>query len=198
MANLSIKTGTISRSMLVGNPAFQPGSFESIATANGTGSSSTITFSSIPSTYKHLQIRGIVKNASTFTGDASFTVTFNGVGGTSYAWHQLRGNGSAAAVSSGASQSSMVSFYTSVSSNAAYANRHGVFIMDIHDYASTTKNKTMRLFAGVDTNGAKTDYVSLSSGLFVNTAAISSITITEYDAQNWTTTTQLSLYGIKG
>lgn len=174
------------------------GSFESIATANGTGSSSTITFSSIPSTYTHLQIRGILKNTSTFTGDASFTVTFNGVGGTSYAWHQLRGNGSAAAASAGSSQSSMASFYTQVSSNASYSNRFGVFIMDIHDYASTTKNKTMRLFAGVETNNAKTDYVSLSSGLFVNTSAISSITITESDAQSWTTTTQLSLYGIKG
>ena len=174
------------------------GAFESIATANGSGSSSTITFSSIPSTYTHLQIRGRLKNTSTFTGDASFTVTFNGVGGTSYAWHQLRGNGSAAAASAGSSQSSMASFYTQVSSNAAYSNRFGVFIMDIHDYSSTTKNKTMRLFAGVETNNAKTDYVSLSSGLFVNTSAISSITITESDAQNWTTTTQLSLYGIKG
>ena len=157
-------------------------SFESIATANGTGSSSTITFNSIPSTYTHLQIRGILKNASTFTGDASFTVTFNGVGGTSYSWHQLRGNGSAAAVSSGASQSSMASFYTQVSSNASYSNRFGVFIMDIHDYASTTKNKTMRLFAGVETNNAKTDYVSLSSGLFVNTSAISSITIISHSS----------------
>ena len=44
-----------------------PSSFESIATVSGTGSSGTITFSSIPATYKHLQIRYIGK-----TNDVKF------------------------------------------------------------------------------------------------------------------------------
>ena len=45
------------RSMLAGNAAYVPSSYESIASATGTGSSGTITFSSIPSTYQSLQLR---------------------------------------------------------------------------------------------------------------------------------------------
>ena len=54
-------------SAISGNLFAPSGAYDSIATASGTGSSATISFTSIPSTYTHLQIRGIW---NTTTGSA--------------------------------------------------------------------------------------------------------------------------------
>ena len=185
MANLSIKTGTISRSMLVGNPAFQPGAFESIATAIGTGSSGTITFSSIPSTYKHLQIRGFVLSAGTDTAQ----LRFNSDTGTSYARHRIFGNGSTATASGSISNTFII--LNEGSSNTL----PNTFIVDVIDYASATKRKTVRSFSGIDQNGSGN--IGLFSGLWNNTDAITSATIF-LNSGNYNATTVISLYGIKG
>lgn len=181
------------RSMLAGNPP--PYAYQSIASATGTGSSTTITFSSIPQTYQHLQIRGIVKNtfSTTSTGVGNVNITFNGVGGTSYATHTLRGSGTAASAFGDANYSSIYPNAVA-NSHANNTNTVGAIIIDIHDYASTTKNKTVRNFSGVDYNGG--GLIELNSGVFLSTSAITSITLTT--SQNWTTQTQYALYGIKG
>ena len=83
-----------------------PTSYESIATVNPTGGASTISFSSIPSTYTHLQIRGIARRASG-TGLADISIRLNSDTGSNYAMHDLQGNGSAAAAQGYASQTSI-------------------------------------------------------------------------------------------
>lgn len=179
------------------------GAFESIATATGTGSSNTITFSSIPSGYQHLQVRFICKNTDTAT-DASTPVLIriNTDNSANYTWHRLSGNGAtASAGGSSAVNTSMTTDRTiALSSATALANMMGVGIIDIHDYASTTRHKTARIFAGMDTNRttAPTGTVVLASGLYVNgTAAVTSLSFVT-GTGNWTTTTQFALYGIKG
>ena len=86
--------------------------FESIATATGTGSSNTITFSSFPNTYKHLQIRWIAKDTGSASNPYGLRMTFNGVGGTSYANHRLYGDGTSATATGSASAAlGVVGFY---------------------------------------------------------------------------------------
>lgn len=169
------------------------GAFDSIATASGTGSSPTISFSSIPSTYRHLQIRAIARTTELSTGFAYLTMNFNGVSTSDYAQHKLIGDGSAASATG-------VGFQTSIEigncvKNSEPANILGVTIIDIHDYASTTKNKTVRSISGWDTNGS--GRMMLLSGLFVNTTAITSITL-QNSSGNFTTSSVFALYGIKG
>ena len=197
MAVLSVKNGTKSRSLLVGNAYFQPTSFESIATAVGTGSNSSITFSSIPSTFKHLQVRAIVKNDIADTSISSGGMAINGDNTNSnYAYHQLDGDGSTVSAS-GTSNSRPV--YGRVP-QANYTNIVGATIIDIQDYASTTKNKTIRIFDGCDTNSTN-GYIELRSGLWMSTSAVNSLT---FYAHSWsssfyfTTATTFALYGIKG
>lgn len=177
------------RSMLAGNPAYIPSSYESIATATGTGSSGTITFSSIPSTFKHLQIRC----SFLVSAGCSIKLQVNGVGGTSYAWHSLNGNGTAVAANAAAS----VPFpYVAGIVNNASTTQPNVAIIDILDYTSTTKNKTIRTFNGFDANGS--GEVNVLSGLFNNTNAITSVSISsESGTQNFTTSSTFALYGIK-
>jgi hypothetical protein len=70
-------------------------------------------------------------------------------------------------------------------------------IIDIHDYASTTKNKTVRSFFGHDRNGAGSVY--LYSGLWMNTGAITSLSLGQANfSGTFDTGTVASLYGIKG
>jgi len=180
-----------------GGAAASTSSYESIASATGTGSNSTITFSSIPATYKHLQIRAIVKNNIADTSISSGGMEINADSTNSnYAYHELAGDGSTASAS-GTANSRPV--YGRVP-QANYTNIMGVTIIDIHDYASTTKNKTIRIFDGCDTNSAN-GFVELRSGLWMNTNTITSLT---FYAHSWsssyyfTTATTFALYGIKG
>jgi hypothetical protein len=187
MANLSIKTGTISRSMLVGNSPYVPPSFESIATATGNGSSGSITFSSIPQTYKHLQIRGVYND-----GGYNMRLVFNSDTGANYCRHTLIATGSAVTSGGGINQNDL----DLISYGASGTNNMSVCIIDIADYTSTTRYKTAKAFDGY-TESASTLIIYNSSGLWQNTNAINSITITNlYGSYN--TNTVYSLYGIKG
>ena len=176
-------------SFLAGNPAVKFTSYESIATVTGTGSSATITFSSIPSTYEHLQIRFTGKGTGGAEVDTS--IRFNSDTGSNYAWHQVYGYGTSIASSNGTSQNKILGFYTTGTNDS---NVVSSAVLDILDYKSTNKNKTTRMLSGLrGTNG----FIGLRSGVWLNTAAITSIDIV-LDSGNWATTTQIALYGIKG
>jgi hypothetical protein len=200
MANLSIKTGTISRSMLVGNSPYVPPSFESIQTVTAAGGETNLVFTSIPSTYKHLQIRGIARNTYSGAGQLSLRIYFNTINtpsSTSYADHYLLGNGSSAS-SVGASVAANFIVQSSQGSDADIANAYGASIIDIHDYASNTKNKTVKYVAGYSMNTTSTDStVSIGSGLWVSTSAITQITI-QNAVISFKAGSTFALYGIKG
>ena len=182
---------------LLGGGAGGGGSFESIATATGTGSSGVITFSGIPSTFKHLQIRGLARSTNTGTGSPiAMYLTLNGNSTSSdYITHALYGNGSSASANS-TSGVGGIYLNDSVARNGVTSGLQGVSIIDLHDYSSSTKNKTIRALTGYDSNDTY-GRIDLQSGLFINTAAVTSITLTS-ESLNWTTTTTFALYGIKG
>ncbi len=168
------------------------GAFESIASASGTGSSQNITFSSIPSTYTSLQLRGIFRSSHTATVE-DIRVRFNSDTGTNYASHFLTGDGSATAVDASAS-TTLINIGRTTAASAA-ADIVSGFVIDIHDYTSTARYKTLRALGGLDRNGSGNIY--MSSGLWMSTSAITSITFNLFSG-NWTTQTQIALYGIKG
>lgn len=168
-----------------------PATMELISTAYGTGSSGTITFSSIPATYKHLQVRAVVKKDT--AGAIEFGMQFNGDSGSNYLWHRLTGNGST--VTSGWYGGLGGASYLGYTDGSSTANIHAANIIDILDYASTTKNKTMRALVG--NYNASAGLIRLNSGAWLSTAAVNSITLT-YGGYNFTSTSRFSLYGIKG
>ena len=162
-----------------------PSSFESIASTVPTGSS-TVTLSSIPSTYKHLQLRIFANDG----GGNHIIARFNSDTGTNYTRHRLSGDGTSAAASGLISQD-----FLSIADNNASSNSYlTAAVYDIHDYASTTKYKTARGFSGYDANGS--GYVALYSGLWLSTSAITSISVSMNST--WSTGSVIALYGIKG
>ena len=147
------------------------GAYDSIATVNASGSSGTITFSSIPSTYTHLQIRAIARTGRGVVGD-TLRMTFNGDSGSNYVYHALYGDGASPSAFSGTSLAYAPVMYAAGTSAAA--NIMGVGVIDILDYANTNKYKTSRSLHGEDFNGSGD--IALFSGLWMSTTAINSIT----------------------
>ena len=168
-------------------------SFDSIATVTGTGSSGTITFSSIPNTYKSLQIR-IISRSNRSTAGGWWQVNFNSDTGANYAYHSLRGNGSTVSASDVNTGASYIQF-EGLTSAGNTASTFAVAIIDIIDYANTSKNKVLRNLDGFDANGS--GLVNLNSGLWLNTSAISSITIKEAFGYNFVSGSTFALYGVK-
>lgn len=169
------------------------GSYESIATVTvGSGGASDIQFTSIPSTYTHLQIRGIGRTARANVEDGLY-IRFNSTT-TGYNDHHLYGNGSVIQGFANSGSDTEIETYTMPGNNAA-SSIFGTAIFDILDYANTNKFKTVRLLGGFDNNstGGRVDYVS---GLWRNTNAITSITLIAGNS-TWLQYSQFALYGVK-
>jgi len=162
------------------------GAYDSIATVSvGSGGSSSIDFTSIPSTYTHLQIRAIYR-----TSGAGFNpfYRFNSDTNTNYSRHLMYADGSAVYSEGFANSSAIVGTVVTSASSTFNAT-----VVDILDYKDTNKYKTLRLLDGFDANGS--GYISLGSGNWRSTSAITSITISNGTFAQYS---HFALYGIKG
>jgi len=193
--------------MLAGNTVWNPytvvGSYDSIATATATGSTGTITFSNIPQTYTHLQLR--VQARGTSGSGGYYTNVYTQLNGDStsgnYYNHYLLGNGASASASaaSGYINSSLLYIPNALNTANCFAGA----VIDILDYSSTNKTKTLRSLNGVDLNNTSgfpySGAIFLGSMLWNSTAAITSITFTAEPTYSTTFAvgSSFALYGVK-
>ena len=117
----------------------------------------------------------------------------NSDSGSNYAFHMLRGNGSAASAAAGSNQTSIEIPFTAYS--GATASAFGCGVIDILDYANVYKYKTTRTLGGADLNGS--GFVDFTSGLWMNTSPVTSISIFAASG-NIQQYSRFSLYGIRG
>ena len=152
-----------------------------IATTTASGSASTITFSSIPSTYTDLVI---VLNGNATTGSTgSIALQFNSDTGSNYSYTRLLGDGSAASSARGSN------------TTATYIGDTGtdraVFIVSLNNYSNSTTYKT----ALSRTNTANTATMA-TVGLWRNTAAINRVDLST-TTSTFAAGSTFTLYGIK-
>jgi hypothetical protein len=165
----------------------QIGDFESIATTILASDQGSITFSSIPATYTHLQIRW---NGGITTSD-SWYYQVNGDSASNYSSHTFRGSGSGVDVF--ANPNTVRGFGGFIT---AGTNLFASGVMDILDYANTNKFKTIRNLCASDANGS--GFVQLDSLNWRNTNAITSITfLANVSGYSWKTYSSFALYGVK-
>jgi hypothetical protein len=168
------------------------GSYESIATVTLNGTQSSITFSNIPSTYTHLQLRysGLSNNMGTqfmeINGD---TNTAN------YRTHYVVGSGTARSAGDLAYRAAILGGGYSGQFSTSYPM---VGIIDFIDYKNTNKYKTIRGLHGTETNntGYKGE-VSLNSGLWMSGSPITQLRFFLDGGMNFTANSKYALYGIK-
>jgi hypothetical protein len=168
------------------------GAYDSLATVTvPSGGLTSITFAGIPTGYKHLQLRCMARG--TLSQSYNYLrLRLNGAT-TGYSRHALLGNGSAASASGGGSDTLIG--MGEITSATSTANSFGVAVIDILDYADTTKNKTVRGLIGNDQNGSGTIY--LASGAIYSTSAITSLNLFCGDGGDFAQYSSFALYGCK-
>jgi hypothetical protein len=204
-------TGTLASASARGYGLFASalvtGNYYSIQTATvDSGGASSITFSSIPSTYTHLQVRGFWQsNRNDGIGVDDAYMTVNGdTTGSYYATHFFYGNGSTASAAAVTADGRGIDIgYTSIGTQNGNGSTPswGGFVMDILDYTNSNKSKVFRIMGGSDMNGTGGlglgGRVGLISGLWTQTTAVSSLTFTAYSPRSFNQYSQIALYGVK-
>lgn len=177
--------------MLAGNTVWNPwspvGAYDALATVTvPSGGAASVTFAGIPTGYKHLQVKVAGLSPGWITMRCN-NITSSG----NYFGHELRGDGSSA------SSQSLIGYDTSFMWMAlpASATYPTVSVIDVLDYGSTTKNKTVRALSGNDANGS--GYVQLISNTFASTSAVSSIQMQIYGGGSFSQYSTFSLYGVR-
>ena len=197
LSTSSISTGAKRSKVWDQSAVYSPSSFESIATVSVGSATPSISFTSIPSTYKHLQIRYIARTDRTGSSDGDYlTMRFNDLSGASdyYGQHYVRGNGSATYAAADGTYSAI--FLERMPCSTQGSNIFGGGIIDIIDYASTSKNKVMKHLNASDWSGS--GMVRIASGMLLSTPAITKITIGNGAGTNIAANSHFALYGIKG
>lgn len=171
------------------------GAFESIATVTvGSGGASSIEFTSIGSGWQHLQIRMILRFASAGAYQNGM-LQFNGDTTTAYTLHAINGNGSAASADGYGTGTFNGAYMAHFASGGSSANIFGAAIVDILDYADTSKRRVVRTLGGYDSNGA--GWLMMRSSMWNSTAALTSIKILDPTLNNLAQYSTAALYGIK-
>ena len=153
----------------------------------GSGGAADVTFSSIPSTYTHLQLRMIGRTTSSPFANVQYN---SDTTVSNYRSHFIYGNGSSAVATTTADKA----YIAYLSTSGEQANEFGVAVTDILDYKNTNKYKTARSLNGDEQNGS--GFVILFSHLWMSTSAISSIKVFPVSG-NFEQYTSIALYGIK-
>ena len=190
-ASGGLKTGRSTyTSMLAGNETFFPSDIDLISTQIIGSAVTSLTFSSIPAGYKHLQIR-VVSNVQN-----DLTFRFNGDSGGNYSYHYNYANLSGNNFATGAAANATYGYmgYVNSSSSTVQAS----FIMDIVDAFSTSKFKTARTLSSTVPDTANARFIMLNSSMWRSTAAINSINIFTSPTSNLNSGSRFSLYGIRG
>lgn len=174
------------------------GAYEQITTTILGSDQASVVFSSIPQIYKHLQIRAVARLTASSTFE-TIHLRFNGDTANNYAWHSMDGDGGGSvSASNSVSTSSMAAGI--VTASFARANAFGASVIDVLDYASTSKNTTIRSLSGFIEDADPRRRSALQSGFQNNTNAISSITILPRPGvtSNLQSGCTFTLYGIRG
>jgi hypothetical protein len=164
--------------------------FDSIATLEPAQGAGNVTFSSIPQTYRHLMIRGIMKTNDGGVGNGFGAMRFNSDTSSNY----TLANG----YCNDATELSLAyaNFSFAMMGNIPYsgnADRYGIVHLYIPNYRDTTVPKIVFGDYGLEQGGADQSTGNFAS-VWNSTAAITSITI----AHSFFTDNSYNLYGIKG
>lgn len=162
----------------------KPAAMTAIATSSPSGVS-TITFSSIPSTYDDLFL---VTYAFSTTANSAMRMRFNSDTGTNYSDVYLIGDGTSA--TSGLSFSASFNFVSALRTATP-----SVSTIQINNYSNTTNNKLSLTRNSFDENGA--GQTRFHVGLYRSTSTVSSLTLYDANGYNFGAGTVFALYGIK-
>lgn len=142
---------------------------------------STVTFASIPSTYRDLRI---VVNAAT-SAEGNIFIQVNNDTGSNYSLVNMRSSGGGAQSSAGTSTRIQSNYSTGLQTSSRAVNAY-----DIMDYSQTNRHKVILIRAN------HADEVDVIAGRWASNSAITSVKLTANDSGNFTIGSTFALYGV--
>lgn len=192
--------GVIDSSKLKAPPFTTQLAYDSIASTLLSSTNTTVTFSGIPQTYAHLELR-IFGRINDSTSNGSLYIQANNNSSNSYAYvtvQRFYGINPSVITSPNDSAYTLSNCLPGGTTNLI----NGYSVTRITDYTETTKNKAIDSYWGWVTAESQAGFanvagrVGYTGGAWNNTSAITSLTITN-QGPNFATGSMFALYGIK-
>jgi hypothetical protein len=146
---------------------------EAIATTYLEADAASVTFSSIPQTYEHLQLR-VSSHDSYDAGTDILYARFNSDSGTNYSYHFMEAYSSSTNSGGGTGKTYAYLGKVLASFGTTLATSYGSLVVDILDYANTNKNTTTKSISGT-LDPRPTNVVYSNSSLWDDTSAVTQI-----------------------
>jgi hypothetical protein len=167
--------------------------FELISTSVLGSAASSVTFSSVPQTYKHLQIRFVTRGDSFGNSRAYLTLNSDT---SSFTYHRLQATSGGGISSSGWGSGTFPGGWVADVNGNDVTGWAGA-VVDLLDYTSTNKYKTVRSLNGAASDTSSSRQIQLTSSLWLSTAAVTTVGLVS-SVNNFDAGSRFSLYGIKG
>jgi hypothetical protein len=160
-------------------------SYVSLGSVKLASNQTSVTFSSIPATYKHLEFRLFQRKSG--GGNDAMLMHLNGdFTNGNYAYYSFLGDGT----------SGVQSIVDNSAIGSTRSNGWNTTVITIPDYASTAKTKTYQALSG---SSSQTESCIFYVGtVWDNTSAVNTIRLTVGDGNPFITGSTFALYGIKG
>jgi hypothetical protein len=175
------------------------GSWESIQTITSSSAFSSADFTSIPQTYKHLQLRCIMGGNTNATDTNYMFYKLNG--GTSYFYDRYGVNNGSAVSSIQTGQNEIAPALASYENSGAITYFYGALIIDLYDYTNTNKLPVAMSMAGGNLNSTSGYYNAAMEGVGLLTSggasSINRITV-YHQVGDLKAHSKFALYGMKG
>ncbi|CAB4178247.1 hypothetical protein UFOVP1462_51 [uncultured Caudovirales phage] len=159
------------------------------------GGLSSITIGGIPQIYSHLQIRMLARATTTDQGIHNIWMRYNGDTTTACTSHWLYSTGATSLLGNYYNNAigTLVAMIPDVLAGVGF---FGSTIIDILDYTSVDKYKTLKTLSGSDCNGAGNVYSA--TGLYPSFNAVNSITLTPLSGTTpkFAEYSNISIYGV--
>jgi hypothetical protein len=147
--------------------------------------------------YKHLQIRAVTRDTRAISGANNVIMHFNGdTSGSNYFQLQYLKGADGSATSGTEGVTSYIIPYTQPSANDT-TDAFAVAVIDLPDAFSSNKYTTSRSLRGLNLDAAYSTQVGLSSGIWMNTAALTEISLAPV-VGSFAAYSRVSLFGVKG
>lgn len=157
----------------------------------------SVTFSSIPNTYEHLQLRCSGKSTRTLTsGYDNSKIQFNNDTGANWGYHYMFGGSTATTAGGGTASGDFYPPWWSNNSYASHSHDYGTNIFHLWDYANTNKWTTLTFHGGANLGvGVGTPDVRHGGAAWKNTAAVHTVKIQTY-SHAFIRGSSFTLYGV--
>jgi len=165
----------------------------------GASGATSISFTSIPSTYKHLYVMSSARSARSTARYNGSSLTFNDDTGSNYCYSVLVGTGGSPLATEDLGRGDFNYAFDGTGAGAT-ANMFSVGTLWILDYAATDKFTGMiGGVSAVNDNLGTNDYEeTMVTGHWRSTAAVNKITIADGTSDGWVQYSEFTLYGLNG